>query len=85
MKIIHTDDFKKDVQKLPSATRRSFFSQQNRFESNPRHPSLHTKKLKDLDGVYSLRIGRAHRALFLFTSEGDVTFFAIGHRKDIYR
>lgn len=85
MKIIHTDDFKKDLKKLPSATERSFFSQQNRFESNQRHPSLHTKKLKDLDGVYSLRIGKSHRALFFFTDDGAVTFFAIGHRKDIYR
>ncbi len=85
MKIIHTDDFKKDLQKLPSSTRSSFQSQQTRFESNPRHPSLHTKKLKDLDGVYSLRIGKTHRALFFFTTEGHVTFFAVGHRKDIYR
>jgi mRNA-degrading endonuclease RelE of RelBE toxin-antitoxin system len=85
MKIIHTDDFKKHLEKLPSATVRSFFSQQTRFENNPRHPSLHTKKLKDLDGVYSFRIGKNHRALFFFTAEGNVTFFAVGHRKDIYR
>jgi mRNA-degrading endonuclease RelE of RelBE toxin-antitoxin system len=85
MKIIRTDDFEKHLQKLPSATMRSFLSQLNRFETNPRHSSLHTKKLKDLDGVYSIRIGRVHRALFFFDATGNATFFAIGHRKDIYR
>lgn len=85
MKIIRTDDFEKHLQKLPSATKRSFLSQLNRFENNPRHPSLHTKKLKDLEGVYSIRIGRLYRALFFFNTDGDVVFFAIGHRKDIYQ
>ena len=85
MKIIRTDDFKKHLQKLPSATMRSFLSQISRFETNPRHPSLNTKKLKDLDGVYSIRIGRLHRALFFFDTDGNTIFFAIGHRKDIYR
>ena len=85
MKIIHTDDFIKHLDKLPNHTARSFLIQQSRFENNPRHPSLYTKKLKDLDGVYSLRIGKNHRALFFFTPEGNVAFFAIGHRKDIYR
>ena len=85
MKVIHTDDFLKHLEKLPSPTKLSFRNQQTRFESNPRHPSLHTKKLKDLDGVYSFRIGRAHRALFFFKNDRTAVFFSIGHRKDIYR
>ena len=85
MKIIRTADLEKHLQKLPSATKRSFFSQLVRCVTNPHHSSLYTKKLKDLDVVYSIRIGRLHRAPFFFTSDGNVTFFAIGHRKDIYR
>jgi mRNA-degrading endonuclease RelE of RelBE toxin-antitoxin system len=85
MKIIKTDDFHKQLEKLPSATMRSFLAQQSRFSINPRHPSLHTKKLRDLDGVYSIRLGRAHRGLFFFNEDGDAVFFAIGHRKDIYK
>ena len=85
MKIIQTDDFKKSLQKLPSATERSFSGQQSRFLTNPRHPSLHTKKLKDLEGVYSFSVGRTHRALFFFDSDGNAIFFAIGQRKDMYR
>jgi len=49
----------------------------------PSFPSY--KKLKDLDEVYSLRIGKAHRALFFFNSDVSTVFFAIGHRKDIYQ
>lgn len=85
MKIILTDDFLGHLEKLPSATQRSFYKQKTIFVDNPRHPSLHTKKLKDLDGVYSFRIGKAHRVLFFFNTEGVTVFFAIGHRKDIYR
>ena len=85
MKIIHTDDFSKHLRKLSNATRGSFLSQEKRFADNPRHPSLQTKKLKDLNGVYSFRVGRSHRALFFFESNGTVVFFAVGHRKNIYR
>ena len=85
MKIIKTDDFDKHYNKLPSATKRSFLSQECRFKKNLRHPSLQTKKLKDLDGVYSFRVGRSHRALFFFQNDTTIVLFAIGHRKDIYR
>jgi len=85
MKVTRTDDFSKHLHKLPSATQRSLISQEKKFKTNPRHPSLHTKKLKDLDGVYSFRVGRSHRTLFFFEDTGTVVFFAIGHRKDIYK
>lgn len=85
MNIIRTTDFEKHLTALPSATQRSFLNQLKRFQENKRHPSLQTKKLKDLDGVYSFRVGRSHRALFFFEDDGTVIFFAIGHRKNIYR
>jgi mRNA-degrading endonuclease RelE of RelBE toxin-antitoxin system len=85
MRVIKTDDFEKHLKRLPSATKRSFINQLERFTSNPRHPSLQTKKLKDLEGVYSFRIGRSHRALFFFEDTKTIVLFAIGHRKDIYR
>ena len=85
MTVTYTNDFKKHLSRLPSVTQRAFELQQRKFVTNPRHPSLHTKKLKDLDGVYSFRVGRSYRALFFFQVNDHVVFFAIGHRKDIYR
>jgi mRNA-degrading endonuclease RelE of RelBE toxin-antitoxin system len=84
MKIIHTDDFKKNLEKLLSATTRSFFSQQTRFENNPRHPSLQTKIKGPRWCLFFSDWEKSLHTIF-FTAGGNVTFFAIGHRKDIYR
>lgn len=85
MKIIRTDDFEANLNKLPRSIQRTAVRQIQYFLDNPRHPSLQTKKLKDLEGIYSFRVGRSHRALFFFDHEGNSVLFAIGRRKDIYR
>jgi mRNA-degrading endonuclease RelE of RelBE toxin-antitoxin system len=85
MQIIRTDDFTEMYNRLSPAVQRTLAAQLRRFETNVRHPSLHTKKLLDMDGVYSIRVGRSHRALFFFLENDSAVFFAIGHRKDIYR
>ena len=84
MNIVRTDDFEKMRAKLPTSIRRMYTTQENRFRKNIRDPRLHTKKLQGLDGVFSLRITRAYRALFYQHDKNTVIFFAIGHRKSIY-
>jgi len=76
--------FQKQLTRLPQSVQTQFAKQQQLLEDNPRHPSLHFKKLANLDGVYSIRITRSYRALFILTNDQCV-FFAVGHRKDVYR
>jgi mRNA-degrading endonuclease RelE of RelBE toxin-antitoxin system len=84
MSIIETEDFKKDLKDFPSDIRRLFQKQKAIFKQNWLDPRLHTKRIKELPGVYSFRITRRYRVLFYFRN-GEAIFFKIGHRKEIYR
>ncbi|GIW67470.1 MAG: hypothetical protein KatS3mg096_338 [Candidatus Parcubacteria bacterium] len=67
MLIIETDDFKKDLDKLPKSIKRLYQKQKQIFETNWLDPRLHVKKLKEYHGVYSFRITRLYRVLFYFS------------------
>jgi len=84
MNIIETEDFRKDFKDLPVSIRKLYQKQKEIFKQNWLDPRLHTKRIKELPGVYSFRITRRYRALFYFRNN-DVIFFKIGHRKDIYK
>ncbi len=48
------------------------------FERDPSHPSLHTELLEPKHRlIYSFRIDRKYRALFIITEEGNVEIIAI--------
>jgi mRNA-degrading endonuclease RelE of RelBE toxin-antitoxin system len=85
MKIIQTDDFTKELAKLPSSIQKAYAMQEIRFLKNHRDPRLHIKKLHGLGGVFSFRMTREYRALFYFHGKEMIVFFAVGHRKDVYR
>jgi mRNA-degrading endonuclease RelE of RelBE toxin-antitoxin system len=46
MKIVRTDQFKKDFQRLPEAIKRRTETALRLLLSNPHHPSLRIKKVK---------------------------------------
>jgi len=43
------------------------------------------RKLNGKPVVFSFRITRAYRAIFYLRASDEITLFAVGHRKDIYR
>jgi hypothetical protein len=51
------------------------------LKENPRHPSLHLKKVGDF---WSVRIGASYRALAL-EEAGNLVWFWIGHHDGYYR
>jgi mRNA-degrading endonuclease RelE of RelBE toxin-antitoxin system len=85
MEVIHTPDFEKGLKVLPKRTKDFCIAQEKRFKENFRDSRLHMKKLQGLDSVFSFRINREYRVLFYFSAENIAVFFAVGHRKDIYR
>jgi len=85
MKIVETGDFKKSLKKLPSEIEDLYKKQTAIFQYNWLDPRLHTKRIRELPGSYSLRITRRYRVLFYFKDSGTAIFFEIGHRKDVYR
>ncbi len=54
------------------------------FLENPRHPSLHFKKLHNRDPIYSARVTLGYRALGLLEDE-DITWFWIGSHAEYDR
>ncbi|MDD3735363.1 MAG: hypothetical protein PHO31_02710 [Candidatus Pacebacteria bacterium] len=84
MKIEKTNAFIKEYNKLPSKVKSLYQKQEEIFISNWLDPRLHTKRIKEMPGVYSFRITRRYRVLFYFSQEVAI-FFAIGHRKEIYK
>jgi mRNA-degrading endonuclease RelE of RelBE toxin-antitoxin system len=85
MQIIHTEDFDRNLDKLPKQMHRLLKIQEERFKSNWRDPRLHIKKVRSLENAFSLRITRLYRAFFYFQNTDTAIFFDIDHRKDIYR
>lgn len=83
MRIIETDDFEKDLHRLPPEIQKLYRKQKNLFGENWLDARLHIKRNKELEGVYSFRITRRYRAFFYLRGEQAV-FFKIGHRKDVY-
>ena len=56
------------------------------LEKNPWQTKLHTKPLHGkLKGIYSLRIGRNYRLLFMFIASDQIMLLKVAHRKDIYQ
>ena len=83
MSILKTEDFIKGFKRLPAEIKRIYCKQEDIFKTNWLDSRLHTKRLKELKGVYSFRITRRYRVLFYFRNE-EAIFFSVGHRKEIY-
>lgn len=85
MQVIKTDDFLKQLGRLPLQIRRYFPRQEKIFLENIHDPRLHLKKLAVRDEIFSFRLTRNYRCLFYFHQNNVAVFFAADHRKDIYR
>jgi len=62
-----------------------FDIQETILKANWRDPRLHLKKLGGKPVMFSFRITRAYRAVLYLRASDEITLFAVGHRKDIYR
>ena len=74
MKVIRTEPFKQNFQRLPEAIKRRTESVLRLLLSNPYHPSLRVKKvrgeiLKGYDNIFEGRITRDYRFFFLIETD----------------
>ena len=59
---------------------RAFTKQLVLFVTNPRHPSLHTEVLEPKHlGIYSFRVTKRYRALFVYCGDGVVEVIDINN------
>lgn len=77
MKSQTTQSFWTHYRALPPEVRQRARHAYRLWRTDPSHPSLFFKRVKESQPLYSVRIGRAHRALGLL--KGDtITWFWIG-------
>ena len=85
MQVIKTKDFDKQLVLMPSRIRLLFAKQEAIFLTNLRDSRLHLSKIFAMESVFSFRITKNYRCLFYFYQDDIAVFFAVDHRKDVYR
>ena len=70
MQLFRTERFKKDFKHLPTDIQEKLPTVLERFVANPRHPSLHVKKMEGVHDVWELRVTDHYRVTFQFVQEG---------------
>jgi hypothetical protein len=67
MKSSGTTKFWRAYASLPAAVREVARKNYQLWQDDPKHPSLHFKKIRE---VWSIRVGISHRALAIETADG---------------
>jgi mRNA-degrading endonuclease RelE of RelBE toxin-antitoxin system len=67
MKLLFTKTFVRDYQKLPQDIQELTDKQLALLLSNPKHPSLHLKKMKDPRDIWECRVTMSYRFTFQIT------------------
>jgi len=71
MKIIYSENFKKNVEKLPIEVKQQLKRKLEIMLENPRHPSLRVKKLKGRkDGIFEASINMDIRITWEYINDG---------------
>jgi mRNA-degrading endonuclease RelE of RelBE toxin-antitoxin system len=70
MRLQPTKTFAKDFRQLPENIKKAVHKQLTLLLSNPRHPSLNFKKMRDPRDIWEARISDSYR--FTFQIKGDV-------------
>ncbi len=78
-----TQNFKKDYQALSEEIKKRVKKQLKIIKQNPRHPSLHTKKMNDPREIWEARVTESYR--FTFQIEKDIYILRRVGTHDILR
>ncbi|BBO23759.1 MAG: hypothetical protein AMXMBFR19_19850 [Chthonomonadaceae bacterium] len=81
MKSVTTADFRKGFRALPADVRQQAKSAYRLWAADPKHPSLHFRRVHAVESVFSVRIGIHYRAVALVEG-GVANWFWIGTHSD---
>ncbi|MBI3319565.1 MAG: type II toxin-antitoxin system RelE/ParE family toxin [Candidatus Omnitrophica bacterium] len=70
MQVLRAERFKKDFKRLPQDIQDKLPIVLERFLSDPRHPSLHVKKMEGVRDIWEIRVTDNYRITFQFMPEG---------------
>jgi mRNA interferase RelE/StbE len=72
LRLTRTERFKKSVLELDQRTRDKLKKQLRYLLSDPRHPSLHVKKIKGTQSIFEARVNDSYRFTFDFGEDQEV-------------
>lgn len=78
MKSLTAPQFRKRFADLPPEVRAVARAAYRLFQTNPRHPSLHFKRVHGSNRLVTARVGRSYRAVGVLSASGEVVWFWIG-------
>ncbi len=81
MKSFLHSDYHKHFSKLPKKIQEQAKKCYERWKENPKHPSLHFKRINSVKAFYSIRIGKDWRVVG-YLENGDIYWFWIGSHAD---
>lgn len=88
-KIQASEEFIRGLRELPPEIRKKVHKQLRLLLQDFRYPSLHTEKLQGAsfagEDVWSIRVDRAHRILFIIHKEENAYFLIAVGKHNIYR
>lgn len=85
VKIEYSQKFLKQLRKLPKYILEKSESREKVFQANPFDPRLETHKLHGQDkNHWAYSIDRKYRIKFLFLTNGDVLYLAVGTHDEVY-
>jgi hypothetical protein len=77
-----SETFRKLLDGLPRDVRARALTAYRIFRANPRHPSLHFKRLQTRSPIVAVRIGRDYRAVGIEREPGSILWFWIGPHEE---
>jgi hypothetical protein len=71
-------EFRQRIASLPPEIRAHARAAYRLFQANPRHASLHFKRIHGSNRLVSARVGRTYRAVGILAASDEVVWFWIG-------
>ena len=78
LRLTRTERFKKSVLELDRRTRDKLKKQLGYLMSDPRHPSLHVKKIKGTQSIVEARVNDSYRFTFEFGQDQEIILRVVG-------
>ena len=78
-----TNEFTKSLKKMTAQEQKQIANKLNLLKQNPFHPSLRTKKVRGLDGVFEMSVNMDIRILWKYEGTIILILIDVGHHKEI--
>lgn len=77
--ITYTDRFARNYRRLQAIEKKQAKAKIELLKNNPNHPSLRTKKVMGIDGLFEASVNMSIRILWYYEKSATIVLLDIGH------